>query len=849
MISTTLLLLILEPVLCSSFMANELVDRKTMNARLHNGKFKSIYSRVAKTLRVNQKGDANTTAECVSKIFQWAAKGFPDDLQKHCFRFVRTWYACVLEWLLPMHRRGTRSHDLGWKLACALSSIIGLHDLWHWNRKVKPFRVMLRSFGQEVQRSLLEQQHTHPHWRKYVSVLFGSIFYPKQIDSESICYYAWAQHQKRWYVGKANTLRHYHNGKGGNFKVAGVPARFKEHVLGTRAGNTTGRLETRYLAWQNTQPHEFCFLPFVWGDMDDILKFELKIISVNQAPMHNRVKPGGNRPARHRDYKRFRSIQATQEELLLNFCCSFKHEPQHAVDGHLFSFKLLCIWAYTHYNFSVQQVIENAYTIQHVDWLGVLLSCSGSRLEYQRVWNSKHARALMLGAWCATLKFSRVRAQRAQLKIERFLNTSPLLNPRIFNIHVPGKNPRLVAAVHRHIAKICAIVHRASPWMSTFIRHRVRIMCSKPPKLRDLFRSHISVAKSFTPKQIMQVSKHDRKMYEHREDVHTCNVNWDIPWEPTAAFSRVQIETQLKSLCGRLQIGPSYIFGAFDFEPDLESRERAENLLSGHLKFVSDCWWDNSCLAVTLDKDPKRVCFMSKQGFLYRLAKGYICDTNFYEMMSGRNGDELAKYKGLVAKQHLPKSISKKAFFQASNVAYGYHNYKAKCLGPDGLICKKDHAHEREIISDVASPIKGSLRNIAKAVRQTKLLSKEHAWTLWNQSQFTHELLRRYHRLKQTNELTETCICGAAKNSLCMLKVDAAQFFKAASIDRGIARVHALLRRVSSKHKCNAIAIPNNKHADGYFCQTATRKSNSHKVISFACIKKHFKFLRDDEYF
>ena len=76
-----------------------------------------------------------------------------------------------------------------------------------------------------------------------------------------------------------------------------------------------------------------------------------------------------------------------------------------------------------------------------------------------------------------------------------------------------------------------------------------------------------------------------------------------------------------------------------------------------------------------------------------------------------------------------------------------------------------------------------------------------------------------------------------------MLKVDAAQFFKAASIERGIARVHALLKRVSNKHLCNAVAIPNNKHADGYFCQTATRKSNSHKVISLACIKKTFEIL------
>ena len=186
-----------------------------------------------------------------------------------------------------------------------------------------------------------------------------------------------------------------------------------------------------------------------------------------------------------------------------------------------------------------------------------------------------------------------------------------------------------------------------------------------------------------------------------------------------------------------------------------------------------------------LDKDPKRRCFMSIKGYSYRLASGLIADKDFYKPISNASGEQVAKYKQYILDKHLPHSISDKHSFQASNVAYGYHTYKAKCLGHGGLTCKKSHAHEREIVSDCCNPIKRQLRICAKAVRLAKLLSKELSWTLWNQSQLKHELFNRHAKLATVNCYVDFCVCGKPKNALSMIKADAVQFFKAASISRG----------------------------------------------------------------
>ena len=143
-------------------------------------------------------------------------------------------------------------------------------------------------------------------------------------------------------------------------------------------------------------------------------------------------------------------------------------------------------------------------------------------------------------------------------------------------------------------------------------------------------------------------------------------------------------------------------------------------------------------------------------------------DGEYYDVANAATKKQCAQHKQYLVKKHLPRGLSKCVRFHERNIPYGYHNYKEKrLLWSGGLKCNAEHSHEREIISDALSPIKGHLRLIARAIRLIKKLSGDFCWTLWNPSQIADVL----------GVGSEKC-CGKAKQKVTMAKFDAAQFFK-----------------------------------------------------------------------
>ena len=112
----------------------------------------------------------------------------------------------------------------------------------------------------------------------------------------------------------------------------------------------------------------------------------------------------------------------------------------------------------------------------------------------------------------------------------------------------------------------------------------------------------------------------------------------------------------------------------------------------------------------------------------------------------------------------LPSKVASRKRFDAGTCQYAYHTYKGKCLAPSGgLSCTKDHAHEREIVSDFHNPCKKHLRLVARAVRLIKMLSGERTWTLWRQSQLKPVLKERVAHLKGHADCKIVCPCGKRK--------------------------------------------------------------------------------------
>ena len=82
-----------------------------------------------------------------------------------------------------------------------------------------------------------------------------------------------------------------------------------------------------------------------------------------------------------------------------------------------------------------------------------------------------------------------------------------------------------------------------------------------------------------------------------------------------------------------------------------------------------------------------------------------------------------------------------------------------------------------------------------------------------------------------------------------MKKVDASQFFKCASVRRGVLRTRQLFNRIRCKTGKTGVAVAINKACDGFLCAKDCGKTTTHKYISFASIMKHLEFIASEDMF
>jgi len=71
-----------------------------------------------------------------------------------------------MEWLLPRNAAGERSNEPMWNLACSLSTVIGLHDLWFKTKNKKHLRVLTRGMSADLQLVILLHDFNSRVWKK-----------------------------------------------------------------------------------------------------------------------------------------------------------------------------------------------------------------------------------------------------------------------------------------------------------------------------------------------------------------------------------------------------------------------------------------------------------------------------------------------------------------------------------------------------------------------------------------------------------------------------------------------------------------------------------------------------------
>ena len=104
-------------------------------------------------------------------------------------------------------------------------------------------------------------------------------------------------------------------------------------------------------------------------------------------------------------------------------------------------------------------------------------------------------------------------------------------------------------------------------------------------------------------------------------------------------------------------------------------------------------------------------------------------------------------------------------------------------------------------------------------------------------------LKERVAHLKGHADCKIVCPCGKKKgNELSLIKIDAAQFFKAASLERGLERVRSLLTRVEQQGY-DAVAVRKSARCAGFLCKSIRASDQSAQVVPFSVIRDTLSFI------
>eukprot|EP00974_Lingulodinium_polyedra_P088565 8588034-Lingulodinium_polyedra.AAC.1 len=344
-----------------------------------------------------------------------------------------------------------------------------------------------------------------------------------------------------------------------------------------------------------------------------------------------------------------------------------------------------------------------------------------------------------------------------------------------------------------------------SPNIADFIASNVSVVPQAASRTDCELMDQIVVANEFTKQKGKVEDKLEKKKYKKRKDVE---------WIPDhCSLGTVEYLRDIKSSCQwqihhwLWYIGFAQLHAIVDdfFQQWREYNNSTDSRIWEWMYDIREQYSGSERMLVVLDKDTKRRCSMSPQGYYYRLKKGFVDDDEFYEVREHMTKEKLAKerrrrFRRYMKKRWWPKGCND---FNENNSPKAYHCYKGKCIPNPGndleKFCDKPHAHEREIISCAQDPSGTAISTCARALRFMVRSSGKPSWTLWRQADIVEEMRRKIKILKFRKGFERICLCGKEKLPLEAITADAAQFFKSSKTKHAVERTKYLIRDVKRK--------------------------------------------------
>jgi len=160
------------------------------------------------------------------------------------------------------------------------------------------------------------------------------------------------------------------------------------------------------------------------------------------------------------------------------------------------------------------------------------------------------------------------------------------------------------------------------------------------------------------------------------------------------------------------------------------------------------------------------------------------------------------------------------------HLQHAYVAYMRQCHpASGGLACGKEHAHDREIVNYVSNSYRQFLELVSLAIRIVKIKSGKPSWTVWKQAEIKTANLERVARLQTLPQFGSRCPCGRVNDRVLeVVKMDAAQFFKAASVKRGTVWVSDSSKCCQTTTQKDAVAIYRAPNVQGELWSSSKRK-------------------------
>jgi len=513
--------------------------------------------------------------------------------------------------------------------------------------------------------------------------------------------------------------------------------------------------------------------------------------------------------------------------------------------------------------------------------LACFLSVRNHRLNYWWLWRSPNVLHHALTVWWEARKLIHEHMLIVRRKVCRFLNTAfvhnefcRLLPTRAFRVNVRSQSVWYLNHTKRAFAIFLRKISKDYSFIAAkYLKSKIKFVRQAPHRVSDHFNDHFHLSASFSPNIVNRIPPQQAYFFSTRGDVSWHAHNWhvNIPDDPGTilgesfqqlrwylAYTGLSTENGYTEFDARhaLQFdfpsqlhGSRQIAGTFNGDPAPSSYGAQFMHTIDQLRVICP-----DSAYIPLDKDNKRRCEMHYLGYLYRLWENFGPKGAPFYSCTNLTKAQAVSVKEQLIKTYIP-DFAHPASVSEDNLPKAYQTYKGKCLhqdqGSTGLACQKTHAHEREITNNRKEPCASFLSLGARALRLAWKHSEKEVWTCWNQSKISYEAYCRLSILRSHKDYAQHCPCGKKRaHTISIIRIDAAQFFKSASVDRGVRRVKTFLTRLEHKQGVKAVAVKKGKKASGFLIKKIHRCSKMEsRVVPFANIVAGINYASKDKLF